>query len=357
MTRKAPVWTAPRHVLEKFPGKSGNSVNGLGETTRRRPSPFFWHEARHHDFGELQGYTLGVIFGSDSAAEINEAFSINPDFRPETPEDSNSPDQFLHRGPPPVPVAEPPVEKPAAEWSAAVKDFALSHQADVVGIAEMRPEWVFEGFEVREKYVIVLGVAHDYDEIAQAPSSPGNARAVIEIGRQYTRGASAAAELSNFIRQQGYATTCHPGPTAVSLLMIPAAIAAGLGELGKHGSLINRELGSSFRLSAVTTDLPMEVDQPDVFGADEFCERCQVCLEACPPDAIADHKQLVRGDTKWYVDFDKCIPYFAETRSCGICIAVCPWSLPGVAERLLVKMARRKEKTARRRSDPTQTGH
>ena len=27
---------------------------------------------------------------------------------------------------------------------------------------------------------------------------------------------------------------------------------------------------------------------------------------------------------KWYVDFDKCIPYFAETSGCAICIAVCP---------------------------------
>ena len=32
--------------------------------------------------------------------------------------------------------------------------------------------------------------------------------------------------------------------------MIPHAIEAGLGQLGKHGSLINERLGCSFRLSA-----------------------------------------------------------------------------------------------------------
>jgi len=50
---------------------------------------------------------------------------------------------------------------------------------------------------------------------------------------------------------------------------------------------------------------------------------------------------MVRGVEKWYVDFDKCIPFFAETSGCAICIAVCPWSLPGVGENLSDKLARR----------------
>ncbi len=91
--------------------------------------------------------------------------------------------------------------------------------------------------------------------------------------------------------------------------MIPAAIAAGLGELGKHGSMINRTHGASFRLSAVSTDLPLIADEPDVFGADDFCHNLEqkLCADACPPDAIAEQKQLVRGDEKWFVDFDRCI--------------------------------------------------
>jgi hypothetical protein len=36
-----------------------------------------------------------------------------------------------------------------------------------------------------------------------------------------------------------------------------------------------------------------------------------------------------RGEQKWYVDFDKCIPYFVKTFGCAICIEVCPWSEPG----------------------------
>ena len=345
MARKAEVWQAPAQTLAPMPEISGNEVNGLGEQEYRPTSPFFWHQPLYHDFGAMQGYTLDIMYGGEDGMEVFQAFKVNPEFNPQGPEDSNSQDMFLQRGPAPIEVAPDIVQKKPGEWSKVVKEFALSHHADVVGIAEMRPEWVFDGFEIKEKYVIVVGVAHDFDEISQAPSLPEHDnRAIVEVGRQYTRAATAAAELSNFIREQGHDTTCHPGPTAMSLIMIPAAIEAGLGELGKHGSLINRKLGSSFRLSAVTTDMPLAVDQPDVFGGDDFCLRCQVCSEACPPDAIFEDKQWVRGEKKWYVDFDKCIPYFAETRGCAICIAVCPWSLPGVADKLVVKMAKLRDK-------------
>jgi epoxyqueuosine reductase QueG len=53
-------------------------------------------------------------------------------------------------------------------------------------------------------------------------------------------------------------------------------------------------------------------------------------------------KQMVRGVRKWYVDFDKCLPYFNDHFGCGICLMVCPWSRPGIARNLVEKLARRK---------------
>ncbi len=118
-------------------------------------------------------------------------------------------------------------------------------------------------------------------------------------------------------------------------------MASGLGELGKHGSLINPQFGSGVRLAGVTTDMPLVMTSPDRFGADEFCKNCQVCTRACPPGAISEEKQWVRGVERWYVDFDKCIPAFADLAGCAICIAECPWTRPDVRPKLLATMARR----------------
>jgi len=90
--------------------------------------------------------------------------------------------------------------------------------------------------------------------------------------------------------------------------------------------------------------LPLIADEPDTFALDDFCLTCRLCTAECPPDAIFVEKQVVRGEVKWYVDFDKCVPYFNETFGCGICIAVCPWSRPGVAPRLAEKITKRRER-------------
>ncbi len=126
-----------------------------------------------------------------------------------------------------------------------------------------------------------------------------------------------------------------------ALAMIPAALACGFGELGKHGSIINPEFGASFRLSAVLTDAPFAPTPAREFGIDEFCQNCRICEDACPPEALSSQKQIVRGETKWYVDFDKCLPYFNETHGCAICIAACPWSHPDIGLNLASKLARR----------------
>jgi epoxyqueuosine reductase QueG len=188
---------------------------------------------------------------------------------------------------------------------------------------------------------VVLGIAMDYAKFAAAPSSDSDTRSALEVSEKYNQGARAAAALANWIHGRGYRARPHAGPWAGSLTLTPAAIAAGLGELGRHGNLINDRLGSCFRLAAVTTDLPLAADAPRAFGADDFCSRCEVCTRGCPPGAISGSKPWVRGVRKWYVDFDACLPYFNETHGCGICLAVCPWSRPGTAPRLAAKLARR----------------
>ena len=245
-----------------------------------------------------------------------------------------------------IPVAEAKNTAPPAQLAAETEAFALAHEAGAVGIASMNPLYVFEGYTIDEPWVIVLALAPDYERLREVPSDETDGVGVTAIGEQYARGTRVSYALANWIRAQGYRAHPYPGPSASALLLIPPAIASGLGELGKHGSLINRQFGAGLRLAGVTTDMPLIPTAPDRFGADEFCATCQVCTNACPPGAISESKQMVRGVERWYVNFDKCIPYFAEAASCGICIADCPWTRPDARPRLLATMARRLGKEA-----------
>jgi len=308
-----------------MPECSGNEINGLGEAEFRRPSRIYWHRPDRIAHGKLQEW---MVRRFDNVPEFREVYASGD------------------RGPRTLdPVSRTRAEDSPENWAARIRTSALQNEADLVGIARLDPAWIYEDCDnVESPWIIVLGVAMDHEKLSAAPSSDEDTVSALEVAVQYNRSARTAAHLANWIRGHGYDAQPHAGPWAGPVTLTPAALACGFGELGKHGNIINRQFGSSFRISGVTTDLPLVAGEPDEFGADEFCTRCQVCIQACPPEAIADEKQMVRGVEKWYVDFDRCIPYFNETHGCGICIAVCPWSRPGAAPRLVEKMMRRRQR-------------
>src|SRR5580692_11234590 len=253
---------------------SGNSINGLGETQPRKASPFFWHPPDQHPYGYLQIAARQSSRKCPGSAPAFIAAYTYPEL---------------------VPIAETRNEAPAEQLTTEAATFALSHEADAVGIAAMNPLYVFDGYTIDEPHVIVLVLAHNYERLKQVPSSEENGVGVTEIGEQYARGTRASYALANWIRSQGYNARAFPGPSADALLLIPPAVASGLGELGKHGSMISRHFGAGVRLAGVTTDMPLTATAPDQFGGDEFCANCQVCTRACPADAISENKQMVRG--------------------------------------------------------------
>ena len=226
------------------------------------------------------------------------------------------------------------------DWTEGLQRFVTNSQCEMVGVAEMQPDWVFEGYEITLPRVVVLGVQHGYENIQAAPAP----QAGLEVLQQYGRAAAVSKSVTGWIREQGWQAEPVTGPMTGALALIPAALACGFGELGKHGSIINPEMGASFRLSAVLTDAPLPTTAPREFGIDNFCASCRVCEDACPPEALSPRKQTVRGVEKWYVDFEKCLPFFNQTNGCAICIAVCPWSRPGVGMNLAAKLARRADR-------------
>ncbi len=318
--RSAPVWRPSDDQMSHWPEVSGNAINGVGEERPRRPSPIYWHPPDSIPHGPLQTWFYQRTGASDESlveARRDRQRAIDE---------------------PLVSVAAERRELGADEWTAEVKRMAQECGADDVGIAAMRADYVFAGHEVPPyRWMILIAVEHAYEAMKAAPSM----RTLVEVTRQYARGTRAAKAIANGLRRQGHDAFPYGGPMAGAFVLIPAAIEAGLGELGKHGSMIHPRLGSNFRLAAVLTNAPLTPDRRKDFGAADFCVNCRVCSDACPPDAIGPQKTLVRGVQRWYVDFDKCLPYFNEASSCAICIAVCPFSRPEVRGGLVLKLAAR----------------
>jgi len=117
------------------------------------------------------------------------------------------------------------------------------------------------------------------------------------------------------------------------------AVRAGIGWLGKHTNVINREIGSWFFIANIITNY--EFDYSDQIP--DFCGTCKACIDACPTKAIVQ---------EYVVDANKCISYLTiENKSeisaefkgkfdnwlfgCDICQDVCPWNQKFPIETLL----------------------
>ena len=311
-------WTPDSRVSSLLPKVSGNSVNGLNESDWRAPQPVFWRVDDSIEHGDILQYFYKL--------KVGEKISKSRKLREER---INIPLSD---------IADVQVEKTSEKWKELIVSQSCQIGAEEVGVCLYRPEWTFcDRPQPRGRWAIVLAFAHDYENLSKAPHEDTYS----EVIDQYGRAAMTAKLLANWIREHGWYADPKMGPNTEDVLMIPAAIESGIGQLGKHGSLISKKLGSNFRLSMVLTDLPLVSDSSEEFGSEEFCTNCQICTNACPPNAISSDKKMVRGDEKWYVDFDKCLPYFVESHTCGICLAVCPWSRPGIADNLLEKFVRK----------------
>jgi len=106
---------------------------------------------------------------------------------------------------------------------------------------------------------------------------------------------------------------------------------SGLGWIGKHSNLINKQQGSYFFIGELIVDLELETDGP----IKDYCGSCTKCIDACPTEAIIQ---------PYVVDGSKCISYLTiELKDqilptefkgkmdnwmfgCDICQQVCPWN-------------------------------
>ncbi len=106
------------------------------------------------------------------------------------------------------------------------------------------------------------------------------------------------------------------------------ATKAGLGWIGKNGTLISEEFGSYTFLAELVVNIELDYDSP---FEKSLCGSCTKCMDACPTKAIV--KPCV-------VDAGKCISYqtiehkgelngslYGWIFGCDICQQACPWNI------------------------------
>lgn len=102
------------------------------------------------------------------------------------------------------------------------------------------------------------------------------------------------------------------------LSMKHAAVACGLGQIGKSSLLLNPKYGNRLTLGAVLTDLELESDPP----CESIClPGCDRCLRICPVAAI--HDQTVMQLNCRQNTYGKTAKGF-DTVDCNRCRSECP---------------------------------
>ncbi len=151
------------------------------------------------------------------------------------------------------------------------------------------------------------------------------------LGRDYhkvlrSRLRGLAQRISHRVGDFGYRVFVDSAP------VLEKAIAekAGLGWVGKHTNVINRDAGSWFFLGELYTDLPLPVDASET----SHCGTCRACIDICPTQAIV---------APYTLDARRCISYLTielkesipvEFRKaignriygCDDCQLCCPWN-------------------------------
>ena len=212
---------------------------------------------------------------------------------------------------------------------ATLKKFAQGQGISLFGVADIQA--VKNEFQLSQKLLAKLDKAvclgfrlaqSILDEITNAPTR-------LYFHHYRTVNASldqAALKVANFIQDKGF--NALPVPASIILDWAnqkahlshkKLGVLAGLGWIGRNNLLVNKKLGSQFRLSTILTDMPLKIDTQ----TKDNCATCRLCVRICPVEAIKDNPD----------DFDhiRCFEKLKEFQKqkltdqyiCGVCVNAC----------------------------------
>ncbi len=199
------------------------------------------------------------------------------------------------------------------------------------GLKRSRPEMLVPGT------MSVISVRMDYFPQDQQIATdlldhPGKAYVSrYALGRDYhkvmrSRLRALAKRIEEKIGPLGHRVFVDSAPVLEKAL----AEKAGLGWIGKHTNLINRQSGSWFFLGELYVDIALPADAPEI----SHCGTCRACMDVCPTNAIVAPYKL---------DSRRCISYLTielkgeiplqhrklignRIYGCDDCQLFCPWN-------------------------------
>ena len=151
------------------------------------------------------------------------------------------------------------------------------------------------------------------------------------LGRDYHKVLRARlARLARAIEKRAGARGFRAFVDTAPVLEKALARDAGLGWIGKHTNLLDREAGSWFLLGEIYTSLPLPVDSP----VRDHCGSCTACLDVCPTRAIVAPYQLDARLCISYLTIEQRGAIPVELRAaignrifgCDDCQLFCPWN-------------------------------
>ena len=204
--------------------------------------------------------------------------------------------------------------------------------ANITGICEI-PDYAWYSHDAdgapidkSHRYAVVMLIDQEFDTMEGA--SGDDWISGTQSMRAYLRGAEIAGVMAEMLRRLGFSARAQTNGDS-EVLHIPLMLLAGLGELSRIGELVlNPFVGPRLKTVVMTTDMPLETDQPIDFGLQYFCSRCTKCARECPCDAISwGQKVIFNGYEIWKPDVERCTRYRltnARGSACGRCMKTCP---------------------------------
>lgn len=135
-----------------------------------------------------------------------------------------------------------------------------------------------------------------------------------------------AFEIGNYIQREGHFALPVPASQIVDWQRQTAHLShkkigylAGLGWIGRNNLLVNKEIGSRFRMATILTDMPLRKDKPVKYN----CGSCVSCVKYCPAGAIKDNPEDFNhiACSEKLKEFQK--KRLVDQYICGICVKTC----------------------------------